>query len=484
MVVARKIAYNVVFNVIAKILSTILALIGIGFITRYLGKEGFGNYATVLAFFAFFSSFSDMGLYSVATREISRAGADEEKIMGNVFSLRLVSSLAVFLIFLFFIGFLPYERDVKAGIIIAGIAFVFSSGYSVLNGIFQKNLAMDKVALAEFIGKIIQVGFIILAVKKNLGFTAIMLSLLLYMIFNFAVIYKLSQKYIKFKIHADIAYWKKFLKKSLPMGISVMITFFYFKADTIMLSLMKTNADVGIYNAAYKVIENITFFPAMIAGLILPLMSRYIFSEREKFEDIADKTFKVLLILIVPVVVGTLFLADKIIGLIGGAGFSESANVLRILVFALFFIFFGNFFNNILLVSNLQKKLMAVLSFCAAFNIIANLILIPLYSYKGAAVTSVLTELLVVSLALYLIWKNINYRPKAHFLGRILVSGLTMAIFLFFFQKFNFFLLAIGSAGIYMLFLWLTKAVASEEIISIISKRGAEVSPIQREEII
>lgn len=222
----------------------------------------------------------------------------------------------------------------------------------------------------------------------------------------------------------------------------------------------------------------------MIAGLILPLMSRYIFSEREKFEDIADKTFKVLLILIVPVVVGTLFLADKIIGLIGGAGFSESANVLRILVFALFFIFFGNFFNNILLVSNLQKKLMAVLSFCAAFNIIANLILIPLYSYKGAAVTSVLTELLVVSLALYLIWKNINYRPKAHFLGRILVSGLTMAIFLFFFQKFNFFLLAIGSAGIYMLFLWLTKAVASEEIISIISKRGAEVSPIQREEII
>lgn len=474
MVVARKIAYNIVFNAVAKIFSTILALVGIGFITRYLGKEGFGDYATVLAFFAFFASFSDLGLYSVATREISRADADEEKIMGNVFSLRLASSLAVFLVFIFFIGFLPYEKDVKAGIIIAGIAFVFSSGYSVLNGIFQKNLAMDKVALTEFIGKIIQTGFIILAVKKNLGFTAIMLSLLFYMAFNFAVIYKLSQKYVKFKIHADLAYWKKFLKESLPMGISVLITFFYFKADTIMLSLIKTNADVGIYNAAYKVIENITFFPAMIAGLILPLMSRYIFTEREKFVEIADKTFKVLLILIAPVVVGALFLSEGIINLIGGAGFAESAVVLRILIFSLFFIFFGNFFNNILLVGNFQKKLMIILSFCAAFNIIANLILIPAYSYKGAAVTSALTEMLVMILALYVIKKNINYFPKIHFGGRILISALAMAAFLFFFKSINFFLLALGGAGIYLIFLWLTKAVASEEVLSILSRRGEQ----------
>ena len=54
MTVAKKIAYNVAFNAGAKVISTILALVGIGFITRYLGKEGFGDYATVLAFFSFF----------------------------------------------------------------------------------------------------------------------------------------------------------------------------------------------------------------------------------------------------------------------------------------------------------------------------------------------------------------------------------------------------------------------------------------------
>ena len=54
MVIARKIAYNVLVSSISKILATVLALVSIGLITRYLGKDGFGNYSTVIAFFAFF----------------------------------------------------------------------------------------------------------------------------------------------------------------------------------------------------------------------------------------------------------------------------------------------------------------------------------------------------------------------------------------------------------------------------------------------
>ena len=139
MAIARKIAYNVVFNVITKFISTILALVGIGFITRYLGIQGFGDYSTVLAFFSFFGSAADFGLYSITAREISRPNADEEKILGNAFTFRLISSVVVFLITPIFVYFLPYSHDVKLGIIIAAASFVFSSTYMVLNGVFQKN---------------------------------------------------------------------------------------------------------------------------------------------------------------------------------------------------------------------------------------------------------------------------------------------------------------------------------------------------------
>ena len=392
MVIARKIAYNVIFNVITKILSTILALVGIGFITRYLGTNGFGDYSTVIAFFSFFGSAADLGLYNITAREISRPDADEKKIISNALALRIVSSLIVFAITPFFVYFLPYSRDVKVGIIVAAASFVFSTTYMVLNGVFQKNLAMDKVASAEVLGKLLQLLIIILAVKLNLGFIAIIFSVLASMILNFVLVVYLARKYVSLSLQFDFAYWKKFLIESAPLGFSSLIIFIYFKIDTILLSILKTSTDVGLYNAAYKVLENITFFPAMIIGLIFPLLSRHIFSDKKEFSRIANETLKVFVILIVPLVVGTIFLADGVIHLIGGDAFAASGNILRILIFALVFIFFSSLFNNILISSNHQKKLIVPLILCAAFNIVANLILIPLYSYNAAAAVSVLTE--------------------------------------------------------------------------------------------
>lgn len=467
MAIARKIAYNVIFNVIAKILSTILALVGIGFITRYLGTNGFGDYSTVLAFFAFFGAIADLGLYTITAREISRPNADEKKILGNAFALRMLSSLAVFLLTPIIVFFLPYSHDVKLGILIAAASFVFSSTYMVLNGVFQKNLAMDKVAGAEVLGKLLQICIIVLAVKNNLGFTTIVLSILAAMIFNFSAVLFLVRKYIPLKLQFDFAYWKKFLKAAAPLGISAIVVFAYFKMDTILLSVLKTNAEVGIYNAAYKVIENISFFPAMIMGLVFPMFSRHIFSDKKHFTYLANETFKVFLILVVPLVIGALFLSEGVIHLIGGDAFAQASNTLRILIFALAFIFFGGFFNSILIAGNHQKKLLWAFIVCAIFNITANLIFIPLFSYTASAIISASTELLVAAMSFALTFKYIGYAPSIRFLPRILFSGGAMAIFLYFFQAHGFFFLVLAGALVYLLFLWLTSTITIKELRSI-----------------
>ena len=471
MAIARKIAYNVIFNVIAKMLSTILDLVGIGFITRYLGTQGFGDYSTVLAFFSFFGSFADLGLYTITAREISRPGADEKKILGNAFSLRLVSSITLFIITPFLIFFLPYSHDVKLGILIASASFVFSSTYMVLNGVFQKNLSMDKVAAAEVIGKLLQIAIIVLAVVKNLGFTTIILSILFSMIFNFFTVLFMVNKYVPLKLQFDFAYWKNFLKESLPLGISVLVIFIYFKMDTILLSILKTNNEVGIYNAAYKVIENISYVPAMIVGLIFPMFSRHIFSNKKQFAHLADETLKVFMILIVPIVIGTLFLSNGVIHLIGGAAFSQAANTLRILIFALAFIFFGGLFNNIMIASNHQKKMLWAFVACAIFNVIANIIFIPLFSYTAAAIISTFTEFFVAFAGLVLTIKYVGYVPSIPHLPRIFISGFFMAAFLYAFSAHGFFLLVISSSLIYMMFLWITRTITFKELSSIFAAK-------------
>ena len=474
MIIARKIAYNVAVSSISKILSTILALVSIGLITRYLGVSGFGDYATVLAFSAFFSAIADFGLYSTATREISRPNADEAKIIGNIFSLRIIISLVVFLLSPLFFCFLPYSVEVKEAIFLIAASFLFSSSYQVLNGIFQKNLAMDRVAIVELIGKIIQVGMIFSAIKLHLGFLWIIASILFNMLFSFSAVYVLSKKYVSFKPQFDFGYWKVFIKESYPLGIAAFIGFVYFKIDTILLSIMKTSAEVGIYNAAYKVIENITFFPGMMAGLVFPIMSQNIFTDNARFKDISDKTYKIFWIFVVALIVGTLFLSSGIVRLIGGAGFSDAAVVLRILIFALAAIFFSNFSNSILIVGNKQKKLMIIMCLAAAFNIVANLAFIPKYSYLAAAWISVLTEMFVAGATFYVVIKELKYWPVAERFYGILASGAVMAVYFFFFQRINFFLLAISGVVVYAVALWIFKVIKIEDITSIISKKGLQ----------
>lgn len=471
MAIARRIAYNVVFNSILKMISTVvLSLLSIRLVTEYLGKDGFGEYATILAFFAFFGAVADLGLSTTTTREISREGADEQDILGNVFALRIVASIGFLVLIPIILFFFKYPIRLEVGIVLAGIAFLFSSMSLLLNGIFQKRILMDRVAMVEFLGKVLQVGLIFLVVRFNLGFLAIVSVLVLVMAFNATTVFFLSRRLVSFTLRFRRSYWKSFLKQSFPLGATAIIVFAYFKFDTILLSIFRPSGEVGVYGVAYKVIENLIFFPAMVAGLILPLISRYIFSNRKKFEEIADETLKVFFALVTPIVVGTFFFAPAIIHIVSGGQFTESVPVLRILVFALGAIFFGQYFNMLLIAGSEQKKLMQALSVAAVFNVSLNLFLIPRYSYFGAAISSVATEILVVLLTATIAFRVLKFRPRLRYLWKVVVSAGCMAGGALLFPG-HFFLGGFASVGAYLFALWLTRAVTTAEIKELFSGR-------------
>ncbi len=477
MAVAKKIAYNVALNSSIKIFSTVvLSLFSIRLITGHLGPEGFGMYATMLAFFSLFSAIIDLGLGPVTAREISREHADEENILGKIVTLRLLTSGALVLVCPILIYFFHYSNELKIGIFFAALATIFSTFSYVLNGVFQKRLIMDKVALVELGGKLLQVGLVWLFITTNLGFLYIASTVLFALIFNAALAYFLSRRYVRIRLSFDPVFWRKFLKESLPLGATAIITFAYFKLDTILLSIWQSQTEVGVYNVAYKIIENLVFFPAMLVGLILPLLSRYIYTNRPYFEEIAGKTSKVFLVLLTPLVVGTWFLAPHIVHIISGGDFAASVPVLRVLILALACIFFGNYFNMLLIVSNAQKKLMLALLCIALVNVAVNVIIIPLYSYMGAAYTSLLTEFLVAIVSGILVYRHIHYVPSFEHAGRIFLAGAIMGIILYILSPMPFFISGALASIAYVLALALFKAVSLREIRSILFSRTAPIT--------
>ncbi len=465
----KKITYNILVSSSTKILSIGIALYGIRLLAQYLGPEGFGKYTIILAFFAAFNAVADMGLHPIVTRKISRKDSKESEIFSKVFTLRLIISFIIFLLVLIFVWFLPYESDIKVGILIVSGAFMFGSSYGLLNSIFQKNLAMDRVALAEFIGKIIQMSVIISIVKFELYFIYSIVAIFLAMISNFVIIFLFSRSYIKIKLDFDFNFFKDFLKESIPMGVSAVAVFLYFKVDTILLSFLQGAFEVGIYGTAYKIIETMIFFPAMVVGLVYPLLSRYIFTEKDKFLAITNTTIKFFALICIPIVVLVQFFAKDIIYIIGGDAYALSVPLLKVLIFALASIFFGNLFTAILLAANLQKKLMMILLSAATGNIILNIIFIPIYSYTGAAIVSVATEIFVAITALIIAIKETPIKFKFSFLFFVITASILMYV-IFLILNFNLYINALIVICLYLILIFSTKVISLKDLKNLLNK--------------
>jgi O-antigen/teichoic acid export membrane protein len=459
----KKIAYNTIIAAGGRVFGLTLSLITIGLITRYLGETGFGFYTTIVAFLYFFTVLSDLGLYAICVRDISKIKANERKIASNAFTIRFFGGLFFFALAPVVAYFFPYAEQVKTGILIAGAGFWLMSNQQVLIGVFQKYLKVDKIALAEVLSKATQLGLVAFFIWQGLGFLFIVSAIVGAGLVNFLLVFGFSQKYVPISFEFDFVFWKDLLKKSLPLALAVVFTAIYFKIDTVMLSLMKPAAHVGIYGLGYRILESLLFFPVMFVGLVMPLMSKYVFTDKAKFIKITQEALNVLLILIVPMIVGTFILSDKIINIIGGEGFSGSALVLNILIIAASAIFLGALFSNMIISFEKQKKLTYIYGFGVVINLIANFLLIPDYTYYGAALATVMTEVLATALMVWVIYKQINVLLSFKSLLKYIIAGLFMGLVLYF-LNFNLFVSIILGMAVYFGVLYLIGGISKEEI--------------------
>ena len=487
MTLAARIAHNSIISAITRVLSLGLALVTVGLMTRYLGTAGYGDYSTVIAFYFLVTSLSDFGINQIFTREISRPKANEKDIISNVLGLRLSISLVVSFLGILSILFLNYNNATKQGIIVMCIALIFSSLSQTLNSVFQKRLVMNRLAWRELIGRFVQLGLTYLAIRKDWGVSGVVGATAVSYLFIFLASWRLSKEYVEPSFSFDKKYFLYFVKESLPLGLAAIVNFLYFKADILLLSYFKESHDVGIYGAAYKVIESLIYFPFMFMGLITPVFSYNIFKNPEKFLKIASHTLKALLIVTVPLVVLLLFLSGEVVRIIAGKGFEEATLVMQILTPALGAIFLAHFFNSVLIVANKQKLLLLILSGVAAFNIIFNILLIPYYSFLAAAVISTISEILV-TFVVFLVsrkwgigWGKGWQKMPLMSLG-ISTVGMILVLYLLNSQSFSLWLgLAVKGlmgGGVYLGLLFLTSGIRVSEIKEIFSKKYANEEPI------
>ncbi|PIZ99661.1 MAG: hypothetical protein COX77_00870 [Candidatus Komeilibacteria bacterium CG_4_10_14_0_2_um_filter_37_10] len=461
MSLTKKVAYNTVWQFAGKIVSTIIGVAIVALITRHLGKNGYGQYTTVLAFVQFFAVIVDFGLYLVLIQEIADPNKDQKKAVSNIFTIRLVTAAVCFVLAPLVVLFFPYAAIVKQATIVMSLSFFLFTLAQVLVALFQKNLTMNKVLIAEVAGRILFLAATALFVYWGKDLLYIVGGNLVFNIIYLAIIFFFARRLVKFGLAFDFIYWRSIYQKAWPIAITSLLTLVYFKADTVILSIYRPEGEVGIYGATYKVLEIIGTFPHMFLGLILPILTTaYVTRDLERFKRVYQKAFDFFLIVTIPMVVGGSMLAERIMVFVAGPEFVSAGAVLQILLWATAIIFFGSLFGYIILAIDQQKKMIPYYIITAILSLILYFSLIPTYSYWAAAGATVFIEVLYAIFAWRISYRysgriNINWiaAPK------IVLASTVMALFLWLAREWHLVILLVGAGAIYLVVLYLIKGL-------------------------
>ncbi len=459
----RRVAKNTGIIIFGDIIFKIISLFITIYLARYLGTVGFGKYNFVFAYLAFFSVITDLGLPTILIREISQNKSMTPKLIGNAYVIKLILTAFAFVLSLIIVSFMPLA-DMAIYVYIAAFTIIFLSFTDLYTVIFQANLRMEYNIAAKLIFKCLSGGLILWIISAKGTLMHVIIALVLSEMVKTLISYYYSRKFVRPLFEIDFKLWKYLIKEALPIAFSSVIMIIYFRIDVVMLSIMQGDAAIGLYSAAYKLSEPLLLIPGALITSLFPIMSSSVRSSRDTLVRTYILSFRYLLIFALPIAIGTMFMANKIIFSVYGVEFKDAANALKILIWTLPFSSVNLVLLHLLVSIGKQKLNTVSHTLCAIANIVLNLILIPILSYNGAAIATVVTNAILFMISFYFVSKHLHVLSLHNIVIKPVISSLIMSIFIIYFVNLNLFLLISFAVIVYIITLFILKGFQREDI--------------------
>jgi len=458
--VARNTGVVVLGNVTFRIISIFVTI----YLARYLGVVEFGKFSVVFVYIAFFNILTDLGLQTILVREMARDKSNTQKLIGNAYIIRIILTVTAMILSMLVIRLMSYPEDTTVYIYIAAFTIFFLSFNDFYGTIFRVNLRMEYSIFAKLVARILSAILILWIIFSRGTLTQVFIALVFSEIVKMLISYHFSRRFVRPRFDIDLKQWKYLLKECFPIAISSIVVIIYMRIDVIMLSKMVGDASVGIYSAAYRISEPLMLFPGAFMISLFPVMSRYFKTSNDKLMKVFSLSLKYLLIISLPIAVGAMLTADRIILLVYGEAFADSSAAFQILIWGLVLASLNMVLLNMLTAINKQHFNTITYIIAMVVNVAMNLILIPILSYNGAAFTNVATKLLIFGLSFYFISRNFGSVPIQRLVLKPLICSLLMGGFVYYFISLNLFLLIPLAAVIYVISLLALKVMSDEEI--------------------
>jgi O-antigen/teichoic acid export membrane protein len=392
---------------------------------RILQPEGAGSYAFAVAFIGLAEIIIRFGLGTLVTRDTASSPADSNRYLTNVSVLRVYLWLAALpimaAVLAFYVAYGGLSLDVVITVVIFAAGTFFSNLSDGITAIFYAHEKAEYPAGVTGVTTLTRVALGALVLILGWGIIGLALASFAANLVAFLVLtYILATKIFRPRLQPDPSLQKEMMGQGFPLMINHLLSTIFFRIDVFILEPTRGSTEVGYYSAAYKYIDGINVIPQYFTLAIFPLMSRFAANSRESLVRAYVLSLRVLLLLALPIAMGTPFVAEELILFLAGRRFlPDSAIVLQILIWFLPFSFINQVTQYVLIAINQQRQLTRAFVIGVLFNSITNLIFIPLYGYRAAAVTTILSEWALL-IPFYLLvrrhlctvpWFDVAWRP-------------------------------------------------------------------------
>ncbi|MDQ3631639.1 MAG: flippase [Actinomycetota bacterium] len=422
-------ARNTALLVGGRLAVTASGLVGTIVATRYLGVEEFGQLLTAVTFVALFGVLTDAGVWTIAAREIAKRPEDEQSILATVSLIGLVLSAGTFALVVsaMFIVYGGADRElVRLGIVVIGTQLLVSGPLGTSSAFMTAHQFAVPGALG---GLLAGVGFLValaLAVSADLGFAGIAGAYTVSAVLNAVVPIVAVSHSVSLRPRLDRPLAVELLRAALPQGFVLAITVVYIRLDTVLLSVLATDRDVGFYGLSYRVLEFLLLVPLFATNTVFPELARA-GAHSERLRMLVQGMVSALIIVSVPLVCVCAGFAPEIVRVAGGVKYDEAAGVLRLLVLAVVCSFPATVLVGALVATDQQRALARALLVVLAGNVLLNLVLIDAMQARGAALALILSELGVLAFS-WRLFARVSRPPRLQLPARLAVAATVCAV--------------------------------------------------------
>lgn len=417
---AQKVAFNTGIQVVGQLVTLAIGLVTLRLTATYLGVTEFGHLAIVLSLTGLVAIIADLGVTTTLARELAKSPAEADRLGGDLLGFRLVSSVGSALLLLAAIPFMPYDHATKSALLISLPAMVFTVLGGFPGAFFQTHLRQELSAAVNLLTRSLGLLAILVVRMFDLGLYGLVGLLVAVNAIGCVVAFVLSRSFWRINVTFGWTRARPLFRDSILIGLVSTIGLLHLRGDAIMLSLLKPADDVGVYAIAYRFVDQAFLLPGLFVATMFPIITRLMHQHTEKAQRVIAKTFHVLVLGAIAVTIMIYVLSDPLVRLVGGPEFRESATPLRILAFALLFMFVAPIFYSALIVINKQQHLVLVGVASVVLNVGLNLVLIPRYTYNGAASATVISEAFSLAGLFVVARRHYDFRLEPTFLIRVL----------------------------------------------------------------